>query len=141
MLLRIVPLVIVILAAAGCSVLPAVGHLDLVPQEDPVVDTWPIGDPLDCVSGANCDVLTRVALAGLDERDPGHAAVVAARLHNEGALVDAKTGNRVLMTRSGSCCSVLVVELADGSTHAIGVGFPGISHNPMAFPWEEMPGR
>ena len=44
------------------------------------------------------------------------------------------------MIRSGGCCHVLVVELADGSTRAIGVGYPGISQEAVAIPWEMVPG-
>ena len=88
----------------------------------------------------SCQEEIRVALAGLDARDPGHAAVVSARLHREGAVFDPATGNQILMTRSGSCCQVLVVELADGTTSAIGVGYPGISQEAVAIPWEIPPG-
>ena len=106
---------------------------------DPVIDTWPIGEVIDCVS-ARCEEEVRVALVGLAARDPGHAAVVSTRLHNEGALFDPGSGNQVLMTRSGACCHVLVAELADGTTRAIGVGYPGISPTAVAIPWEIAPG-
>jgi hypothetical protein len=32
-----------------------------------------------------------------------------------------------------------VMDLADGSTRAIGVGFPGVSQEAMAIPWETVP--
>jgi hypothetical protein len=105
---------------------------------DPVIDTWPIGAALDCPDAASCAELVRVGVQGLDQRDPGHAQVVATYLHQEGAFVDPTTGDRIFMQRSGGCCHVLVVELADGSTHAIGVGFPGVSDQAVAIPWEEM---
>ncbi len=107
------------------------------PAADPIIDTWPVGEAVDCAETPSCDELTRVGLAGLNERDPGHAPVVAARLHTEGAFVDPTTGDTILVVRSGGCCQVLVVRLMDGSTRAIGVGFPGISDKAVAIPWEE----
>ena len=102
---------------------------------DPVVDTWPIGPEVPCDEANHCAEMTSAGLAGFDARDPGHAPVVSASLHAEGALVDAQ-GRRILLTRSGGPFGVLVVVLGDGTTHAIGVGYPGISQTPMAFPWE-----
>lgn len=107
--------------------------LDTSPP-DPVVDTWPIGPELTCDEANRCAELTSVGLAGLDARDPGHPPVVSTSLHAEGALVDAQ-GRRILLTRSGGAPSVLVVVLGDGTTHAIGVGYPGISQTAIAFPW------
>lgn len=107
---------------------------------DPIVDTWPIGPAAECSDAPTCDELVRVGLVGLEKRDPGHAAVVSTRLHVEGVFVDPSTGHQILMTRSGGCCRVLVVELADGSTRAIGVGYPGISREAVAIPWETVPG-
>ena len=65
----------------------------------------------------------------------GHAPVVSTSFHAEGALVDAQ-GRRVMLTRSGGPFGALIVVLGDGTTHAIGVGYPGISQTAMAFPWE-----
>ena len=97
-------------------------------QAYPVVDTWPIGDEaVDC-SEIRCDELVAAGLAGLAERDPGHAEVVEAKLHAGGSPT-------APVTFSGVCCWVLVVDLADGSTRAIGVGYPGISDEPAAVPW------
>ena len=104
---------------------------------DPVIDTWPVGEAADCAELRSCPDLIRVGLAGLDERDPGHAPVATARVHREGALVDPSTGQQILMIRSGGCCHVLVVQLTDGSTLAIGVGYPGISDEAVAIHWEE----
>ncbi|HEY7523965.1 MAG TPA: hypothetical protein VH720_09990 [Candidatus Limnocylindrales bacterium] len=103
---------------------------------DPIVDTWPIGEAYDCPEGAACQDLIRVGLAGLDARDPGHPPAVATQLHHEGTFEQPKTRKRIVMTRSGRCCQVLVVRLADGSTHAIGVGYPGVSKEAVAIPWE-----
>jgi hypothetical protein len=65
----------------------------------------------------------------------GPRGVVSTSLHAEGTLVDAQ-GRRVILARSGGGIRVLVLVLADGTTHAIGVGYPGISQTAMAFPWE-----
>lgn len=113
------------LVAGGCA-----------PAPDPVIDTWRVGGLLECPDADRCAELVRVGLQGLDERDPGHAHVVATELHIEGALMDPSTGGRILMTRSGGCCQVLLMRLADGSTRAIGVGYPGISDEAVAIPWE-----
>jgi len=104
-----------------------------------IIDTWPIGPALDCTAeGERCNELIRVGLAGLDSRERGHAAIVSSELHREGTFVNLR-GETILMTRSGSCCSVLVVTLSDGATHAIGVGYPGVSRTAIAIPWEQQP--
>jgi hypothetical protein len=122
------------LAAGACA--PA----DLA-RGDPVIDTWPVGEPLDCAEVRSCDELVAVGLAGLDDRDPGHAPVVETHLRREGAFVDPTTGEQIRFIRSGGCCHVLVLELADRSTRAIGVGYPGISKTAVAIPWEAAPRR
>jgi hypothetical protein len=108
--------------------------VDLGPP-DPVVDTWPVGPELSCDEAHRCTELTRVGLAGLDARDPGHAPVASTNLHGEGTLVDPQ-GGRIILNRSGGPFGVLVVVLRDGTTHAIGVGYPGISQTATAIPWE-----
>lgn len=99
---------------------------------DPVVDTWPVGPEVTCTPDRHCPALLTTARIGFDRRDPGHPAVVRVVLHEEGTTVKAK-GERILVTRSGSCCVVARFELADGSVAAIGVGYPGVSKIPMAF--------
>jgi hypothetical protein len=101
------------------------------PTADPVVDGWPVGDAFTC-SNPECEALLPVAQAQLDTRDPGHAPVVHATLHHEGVYADA-SGHLILSVRSGGCCQVARFELADGTIRAIGVGYPGISQEPMAF--------
>ena len=130
--MRVARSLVLLLGMVGAACTPA-------PPPDAVIDTWPIGEPYDCPEGASCQELIRAGLAGLAVRDPGHAPVVTTQLHHEGTLPDPKTGSRILMTRSGACCKVLVVGLADGSTHAIGVGYPGISKEAVAIPWEMTP--
>ena len=125
------PILIIFVLAAGL----VVGAC--APAPDPVIDTWPVGGPLDCPDAGRCADLVRVGLQGLDQRDRGHARVIATELHWEGSFVH-PSGGRILTTRSGGCCQVLVVHLADGSTRAIGVGYPGISDEAVAIPWETL---
>ncbi len=130
---RFVLAAVLVAATAGCGL----GR----PAPDPVIDTWPVGPALDCEDFSppgGCAELVRVGLEGFDRRDPGHAAVVSSQLHSEGAAL-APNGDRILYTRSGACCSVLVMTLDDGSIHAIGVGSPGISPNPVAIDREVTP--
>jgi hypothetical protein len=125
-----------------------------------VIDTWPVGVAVGCngpVTGgsfvpatppdvneqdadvrvmADCPELVGTALRGLGARDQGHAAVASVAIHREGTIIDPATGDRILFARSGSCCYVLVADLEDGSRHAIGVGYPGISTEPIAVDWE-----
>ena len=132
---------------------------------DPVIDTWPVGVALGCngpvADGsfvpatppdvreedadvrvmAACAELVLTALRGLDARDQGHAAVTSVAIHREGTKTDPATGDHIIFTRSGNCCYVLVADLEDGSRHAIGVGYPGISTEPIAAEWEVAGGR
>jgi hypothetical protein len=98
---------------------------------DPVIDGWPVGAALPCTPEQKCQELLAAASAGLDRRNPGHADVVEGTLHAEGRTVNA-SGETILITRSGSCCSVALFTLTDGTVRAIGVGYPGISTTPMA---------
>jgi len=100
---------------------------------DPIVDGWPIGAEQSCSpDDARCTALMPAALSFFEQHNRQHQTVVRATLHREGSLVDAQ-GTHILMTRSGACCSVALLELADGSIRAIGVGYPGVSQTPMAF--------
>lgn len=118
-------LIILALAVVSCGLLRA--------APDPMVDGWPIGAEIDCTSRADCAALLDLARSGLDRREPGHAAVMRVTLHVEGTLVDPATGDRILLTRSGGAPSVAVFELGDGTVTAIGVGYPGVSREPMVF--------
>jgi hypothetical protein len=103
---------------------------------DPVIDGWSIGRETGCPRGATtCDDFVQAGLKAFDERDPAHPAVARWEIHAEGVWYDPKTGTRALRTMSGSCCDVLVLRLEDGTTAAIGVGYPGISQEPVGLPW------
>jgi hypothetical protein len=126
---RITRLAALVLAVAGCSVLPR--------PAVPVIDTWAVGEPLACTNEdpqRTCEELVVAGLAGLAERD-GPAEVVSWSLHRDGSLIDPATGVERLSTRSGGQMSVLVAELADGTRRAIGVSFPGISADAEVVPW------
>jgi hypothetical protein len=96
----------------------------------PVIDGWSVGPEVSFVD-AERELLLGLARDHLDRRDPGHAVVVRATLHAEGAVVDPVTGDQILMTRSGGASRIAVFELADGTVTAIGVGYPGISREPV----------
>jgi hypothetical protein len=139
--------------AAACAAGPTL-------QPDPVIDSWPIGSALECAGPVtdgtfvpmltpdasesdadlnvqgNCTDMVLEALRGLDARDAGHAETSSVAIHREGTSIDPETGNVIIWARSGACCSVLVAELVDGSRSAIGVGYPGISTEPIAIEWE-----
>ena len=100
------------------------------------MDGWSIGDGF-CSAlregvpdGARCaqDAEAHLAVAadGLDQREPGHAPIVARELHREGGY-PGPDGQILLPTRSGGCCAVAVFRLEDGSVKAIGVGRIGIN--------------
>jgi len=98
-----------------------------------VVDGWPIGERLDC--GAECETYLTVAEAGLDRRDPGHAPIVDVALHRQGTYELEGGGSYLPVCSGGSCPSVAVFRLSDGSIRAIGVGSPGISTEVRASDW------
>jgi hypothetical protein len=118
-------LAIVALAVLACGLLRA--------APDPVIDGWPIGATVVCGAEPDCARLLDLARGRLDDRDPDHADVIAATLHREGTQVDPVTGDQILMTRSGGAPSIALFAFADGSVTAIGVGYPGISREPMVF--------
>ena len=98
---------------------------------DPVIDGWPIGAPTnDCLRGS-CELMIDAARARLDIRNRGHADVVTVTIHEVGKVVNAQ-GQIVLTNGSGGPPRVVLFELADGTRRAIGVGYPGISKDPVA---------
>jgi hypothetical protein len=116
--------------SAGCREVPAGAT---------VIDTWPVGDEFRCGPAAPiktplCEAMIPAAIAGLDGREPGHAPVVGLTLHHEGGYLDG-AGSLILVERSGGCCFVAVLHLEDDATRAIGVGYPGVSTEPVAIPW------
>jgi len=92
------------------------------------IDGWSVGSPSGCESDVHCDDLQAVATAGLDKKYPGHAPVRSVRIHDEGPQ-----RNGQVITRIGAWIHVAVFNLADGSAHAIGVGYLGISRTARTF--------
>jgi hypothetical protein len=97
---------------------------------DPIVDGWPIREPMSCVPEERCAELLELAARRLDRRDQDRAAVVEAVMHYEGMILD--DHGSWLNTHTGRVY-VARFELADGSVRAIGVGFPGVSDTPIAY--------
>jgi hypothetical protein len=99
----------------------------------PVVDGWPVGDAYACSNPA-CEPFLRIGVDGLAGRDPGHAAIVDATLHELGVLIGSD-GEPVLLVYSGGQPSVVLFRLADGSSRAIGVKYIGVSREASALDW------
>ena len=97
------------------------------PPSDPVIDGWVVG-----AARPNETAYVDAATELLASTSPGHAAIVRVSLHNEGVYYD-EDGQQILWTRSGSCCLVVLFELADGSKRAVGVGLPGVARTLTAF--------
>lgn len=111
------------------------------PTADPLLDTWPVGTTYECKDADSpvagwCEGLLDAGLKGLDDREPGHPALVSTEFHMMGMKIDAKSGKVGYFINSGPCCSVLVITLVDGTRRAIGVGSPGGSGQIIAVPWE-----
>lgn len=94
----------------------------------PIVDGWRVGPVLECAPDDRCPELVGAVRAGIGAGEPAVESIV---LHREGVRIDPATGGTVLNTRSGGPIHVAVVTLADGTVRAIGVGFPGISREPV----------
>jgi hypothetical protein len=92
------------------------------------IDGWSVGRPAPCGGDVKCDELQDVATAGLDAKYPGHASIQSARIHDEGPQRNGQT-----LVRIGASIHVAVFNLADGSVHAIGVGYFGISRTARTF--------
>jgi hypothetical protein len=121
---RALVLAAALLLAAGC---------DAFEQAPRIVDGWAIGDPIACPTTPRCELLATVALAELDRTEPGHAALVTWSMHHESWYTNREhPDGKILATRSGGCCRVWLAELADGRSVAIGVGYPGVSQEPVA---------
>jgi hypothetical protein len=105
------------ISAAVALALAISGCLALGP--DSVVDGWPIGAEFRC-SVARCERYIEVAAAELARRDPGHAAIVAATLHDLGTTIG-DDGQEETLVFSGGPPSVVVFRLADATIRAVGV--------------------
>jgi hypothetical protein len=85
-----------------------------------VIDGWTVGEVWTCTETDRerpCSAMLPFAQKRLDQRDPGHLAVVASQLRLE--------GNRTIV-RSG-VLYLAVFTLSDGSRKAIAVTYPGVA--------------
>ena len=103
-----------------------------VPPPNTVVNGWSIGEQLACTD-ERCAAQIPVARAALAELYRDHPIVVEMRIHEEGGYRN-PDGTVAVPFRSGGCCDVAVFHFADGSLFAFGVGYPGISQEPVAVP-------
>ncbi|HZM73919.1 MAG TPA: hypothetical protein VFC71_11155 [Candidatus Polarisedimenticolia bacterium] len=102
-------------------------HRLLNPFEGTFVDSFPIGEPIACVSNSRCDEDLALATSALDRRDPGHAPIVETRLFQADARM---TSHRDEIDKGLLLIppvTVVVFKLADGSTRATGVACPGVA--------------
>jgi hypothetical protein len=87
------------------------------------VDGWSIGKVAQCQGDdARCRAMIQVATERLASRDPSHAQIVQATLHEEG-LYPNRDGELGQIFRSGGFPSIVLFHLADGSRRAIGVKY------------------
>jgi len=105
------------------------------PQADPVIDTWPVGGPVTCEE--RCLPAIEAATDALAAREPGHPAIARVTLHAFGRQVDAE--GRILIQMTSGSRWVAVFELEDDSVRAIGVGYPGVSREPIAMDYYDGP--
>jgi len=90
-----------------------------------VIDGWKLGDIVHCVETdpqRPCSAMLPFAQKRLDQRDPGHAPVVASELRRQDDISVVRT----------SVMYVGVFTLADGEHKAIGVIYPGVATDLMA---------
>jgi hypothetical protein len=110
---------------AGC------GAVRSISGDGNVIDGWLVGPLTTCqdrvvtadnveVARGRCVDLVAASAKALDDRDPGHPAVVGMQLHER----------RWPPNTAGGLQYVAVYTLADGSVRAIGVGWPGVATTP-----------
>jgi hypothetical protein len=92
------------------------------------IDGWSAGPLAPCGGDVKCDELAAVATMGLDKKYPGHPEVRSVDIHDEGPQRNGQT-----LVRIGASIHVAVFNLADGSVHAIGVGYLGIGRTARTF--------
>ena len=86
-----------------------------------VVDGFPIGVPVDCVTQSNpsCEDVIRYATEALDRREASHPAVISMAVFHEDLSLGAAANGQGPFTRSGEL-DVAVFSLVDGSRRAAG---------------------
>jgi hypothetical protein len=88
------------------------------------IDGFPVGGAIACEGQQDCGTWIPLARAALDQRDPGHAAVVDATVHSEDFRnTEVYPDQGTLRTRTVGFV-IVVFRLADGSERATGVLCP-----------------
>jgi hypothetical protein len=88
--------------------------------EGSTIDGWSVGAPYSCTDAdpqRPCSAMLPFAQKRLDQRDPGHAPVVASELRSQGPNHPTHTGTFY----------IAVFTLADGSHKAIAVTYPEVA--------------
>ncbi len=93
------------------------------------IDGFPVGDAISCDAAQQdaaqqCQDWIRLAQAALDQRDPGHAAVVSATVHGEDFGNTTVYPDQSVLRSRGVGFGIVVFKLADGSERAAGVYCP-----------------
>ena len=92
------------------------------------VDGWSVGPAVECGSDAECVARLDRAIAEFERRDPGHPTITSVALHDQGRQENGQT-----LIGTGFWFQIALFKLADGSTHAIAVGYVGVSRTPQIF--------
>ena len=110
------------LSLGGCSAM----------APNSVVNGWSVGDVKTC-NDARCAAQISVVMAAFEEYLPNHAPLTQLTIHEEGGYPRGD-GTMAAPFRSGGCCDVALFQFADGMIYALGVGYLGISDEPVAVP-------
>jgi len=101
----------------------AVGAAKRGPSAGPIIDGFPIGEPMGC--GVNCEELVGAARTALDSREPGHAEVISTAFFMEDMTNPVFYPDQAVLRNRSGTLTVVVFSLADGSQHATGVCYCG----------------
>jgi hypothetical protein len=113
--LRIAAILALVIAvgASACTTSTAGGA---APGSGSIIDGFPLDGLMNPVPGADTEAL---GIRALDQRVPGHAAIVSSSAHRED-MTNASIFPDQPVARSGTM-TVYLFALADGSYHAAGV--------------------
>jgi hypothetical protein len=85
------------------------------------IDGFPVGETITCDASQQCDDWVRLARGALDQRDPGHAAVVSSTVHGEDFQNTTVYPDQSVLRSRGVGFVIVVFRLTDGSERATGV--------------------
>ena len=97
----------------------------------PVVDGWPIGPELDCTTRDDCAHAAGLARERLDRRDSGPCRRLGGQPAPRGHAPRPSDRRAHPADPQRRIPVIAVFELGDGTMTAIGVGYPGISREPI----------